>query len=113
MATLTTNVVPLTGLRYDCLLTPAAAGGGDCATGAGVLLIVKNADTTTKELTLAVPALVDGDLTMSLRQVVVPNAAENAIPITDRYRNPSTGRCAITYGAVTSVSVVVARVATS
>ncbi|MEU1596205.1 hypothetical protein ABZ468_25935 [Streptomyces sp. NPDC005708] len=113
MAALTTNVVPLTGLRYDNLLAPAAGGGDDCATGAGVLLIVKNADTTPKTVTLAVPALVDGDLTISSRAVVVPNAAETAIPITERYRNPSTGRCAITYSAVTSVSVCVVRVATS
>ncbi|MEU1601225.1 hypothetical protein ABZ468_53310 [Streptomyces sp. NPDC005708] len=112
MAAPTTNLVPLTGLRYDSLLTPAA-GGGDCAPGAGVLLILKNANTTSKTVTLAVPALVDGDLTISPRQVVVSNAAETAIPITDRCRNPSTGRCAVTDSVVTSVSVAVVRVATS
>jgi hypothetical protein len=32
------------------------------------------------------------------------------IPLTDRYRDPSTGRAAITYDGVTSVTVGVVRV---
>lgn len=113
MAALTTNVVPRAGLRFDDLLTAAAGGGDDCATGAGVLLIVKNADASSHTVTLATPETVDGDLAVADRAVAVAAGAQALIPVTDRYRNPSTGRCAITYDGVTSVTVAVIRVATS
>ncbi|MFG2328249.1 hypothetical protein ACGFMM_01350 [Streptomyces sp. NPDC048604] len=113
MAALTTNVVPLTGLRFDNLLTAAAGGGDDCATGAGVLLVVSNGDASPHTVTLATPETVDGDLAVADRAVVVAAGAEAVIPVTSRYRNPSTGRCAITYDGVTSVTVAVVRVATS
>ncbi|MCP3820065.1 hypothetical protein NLX86_18790 [Streptomyces sp. A3M-1-3] len=116
MAALTTNVVPLTGLRFDDLLaaSPANAGGDDCATGAGVLLVVKNTDTTAKTVTLVTPETVDGDLAVADRAVtVVATTGLSLIPVTDRYRNPSTGRCSITYSAVTGVTVCVVRTATS
>jgi len=46
LAALTTNVVPLTGLRYDNLLT-AANASDDAETGTGVFLVVKTAGTIT------------------------------------------------------------------
>lgn len=113
MAALTTNVVPLQGLRYDNLLTAAAAGGDTCATGAGVLLVVKNGDASPHTVTLVTPQTVDGDLGVTDRAVTVAAGATSLIPVTDRYRDPATGRCAITYDAVTSVTVGVIRTATS
>lgn len=111
MAALDTNVVPLTGLRIDDLLEPATSGGDDCATGAGVLLVVNNGSGGSITVTLATPETVDGDLTVQDRAVAVAAGAEAVIPVTDRYRNPSTGRCAITYSGVTSLTVAVIRVA--
>lgn len=113
MAALTTNVVPLTGLRFDNLLTAAAGGGDDCATGVGVLLIVKNGDASSHTVTLATPGTLDGDLAVADRTITVAAGASTVIPVTERYRSPSTGRCAITYDGVTSVTVGVIRVATS
>lgn len=112
MAALTTNVVPLTGLRIDNLLVAADVAGDDCATGAGVLLVVNNADASSHTVTLATPGTVDG-LAVADRAIPVAAGAEAVIPVTDRYRDSATGRCSITYDAVTSVTVGVIRVATS
>lgn len=108
MAALTTNVTPRAGLRLDDKFTAAAAGGDDCATGAGVDLHVKTGATAIT-VTLATPETVDGDLAVADRAVPVPANAHYVIPVLDRYRNPTTGRCAITYSAVTSVTVAVTR----
>ena len=113
MAVLTTHAVPLQGLQLDAQLAAATSGGDDCQTGAGVFLVVKNADAGSHTVTLATPQTVDGDLTVSDRTVSVAAGKTNFIPVTDRYRNPATGRCAITYDGVTSVSVAVIRVSTS
>lgn len=110
MAALSTHVVPLTGLQLDAQLVAATSGGDDCQTGAGVFLAVKNGDASTHTVTLAVPATVDGDLTITSRAVAVAAGKTFFIPVTDRYRNPATGRAAITYDAVTSVTVGVIRI---
>jgi hypothetical protein len=113
MAALTTNVVPLTGLRFDDLLAPAAGGGDDCQTGAGVLLVVRNGDTTSKTVTLVTPGTVKG-LAIEDREVTVAaNGGLELIPVTEDYRDPSTGRASITYSAVTSLDVCAVRTATS
>ncbi|MDX2681105.1 hypothetical protein [Streptomyces soliscabiei] len=107
MAALTTTVVGLTGAA---VAYTAAAGGGDtCQTGAGVLLLVKNGDASSHTVTLATPATVNG-LAIADRAIAVAAGAEMAIPVTNDYRDPSTGRAAITYDAVTSVTVAVVRV---
>lgn len=113
MAALTTNVVPLTGLRRDDKFVAAAGGGDDCATGAGVELAVKNGSGVSVTVTLATPETFDGDLALADRAVTVVAGSESSIPVSDRYRNPSTGRCAITYSAVTTVTVAVFRQAVS
>jgi hypothetical protein len=110
MAALTTHVVPLTGLQLDAQFVAATSGGDDCQTGAGVFLAVKNADASSHTVTLATPQTVDGDLAVADRAVTVAAGKTQFIPVTDRYRNPTTGRCAITYDAVTSVTVAVVRV---
>jgi len=111
LAALVTSVVPLTGLRIDTLPVAAASGGDDCATGQGVLLLVSNQDASPHDVTLVTPQTVDGDLEVADRTITVPAGATVVIPVTDRYRNPSTGRCSITYpGGVTGLSVGVIRV---
>lgn len=110
MAALATNVVPLTGLQLDAALVAATSGGDDCQTGNGVFLAVKNADASSKTVTLATPQTVDGDLAVADRAVTVAAGKTELIPVTDRYRDPSTGRAAVTYSAVTSVTVAVIRV---
>ena len=108
MADLDTNVVPLTGLQFDTEYVAAAGGGDTCDTGPGVLLLVKNGDASPHTVTLATPETVDG-LAVADRTVNVPAGADVAIPVTHRYRDPSTGRAAVTYDGVTSVQVAVVR----
>ncbi|MFJ6729991.1 hypothetical protein ACIQPQ_34340 [Streptomyces sp. NPDC091281] len=110
MAALTTNVVPLTGLRFDDKLVSAAGGGDTAQTGAGVVLAVKNADAGSHTVTVATPGTVDG-LAVADRAVAVAAGQTMLIPLTDRYRNPGTGRAAISYDGVTSVTVGVFRIA--
>jgi hypothetical protein len=109
MAALATQVPPLAGLAINFV---AAASGGDTSlTGAGVVLLVKNGDSGAHTVTLATPGTVDG-LAIADRTVSVAAGAMEAIPVTSAYRDPSTGRAAITYpDGVTSVDVAVIRVA--
>ncbi len=110
MAALLTHAVPLQGLQLDAQLVAATSGGDDCQTGAGIFLAVKNADSAAHTVTLVTPATIDGDLAITDRAVVVAAGKTEFIPVTDRYRNTSTGRASITYDAVTSVTVAVIRV---
>ncbi|SMF86124.1 hypothetical protein [Streptomyces sp. Amel2xC10] len=109
MAALTTQVVPLAGLRFDDKLVAAAGAGDTAQTGAGVFLAVKNADSGSHTVTIATPGTVDG-LAIADRAVAVPAGQTFLVPLTDRYRDPSTGRAAISYDGVTSVTVGVIRV---
>lgn len=111
MAALTTNVVGNTGLRVDNAFVAAAGGGDDCTTGRGVFLLVKNTSGSAVTVTLATPQVVDGDLAVADREfTVAATTGEHCIPVPDLYRNPSTGRAAITYSAATDVTVCVVRV---
>lgn len=113
MAALLTHAVPLQGLQLDAQLVAATSGGDTAQTGVGVFLAVKNADASSHTVTIAVPATVDGDLTITSRAVAVPAGKTFFIPLTDRYKNTGTGRAALTYDAVTTVSVAVIRVSAS
>lgn len=113
MAALPTNVVSHAGLRVDNLLTgsPAAPGGDTCQTGRGVFLLVRNTSGASMTVTLATPGTVDGDLAIADRTfTVAATTGESCIPVPDLYRNPTTGRAAITYSLATSVFVCVVRV---
>ena len=113
MAALTTHALPLVGLQLDAQLVAATSGGDDCQAGAGVVLVVKNADSAAHTVTLVTPQTVDGDLAVADRTVTVAAGKTEFIPVTTTYRNPATGRATLTYDAVTSVTVAVIRVATS
>lgn len=109
MANLTTYSASRAGLRLDTLFTAAAGGGDTCETGAGMLLLVKNGGATTPTVTLATPETFDG-LTLQDRVVTIPaNAGLFSIPVTDRYRDPVTGRATITYSAATDLTVLALR----
>jgi hypothetical protein len=110
VAALTTNVIPIAGLRIDNLFVSAAGGGDDAETGPGVDLIVKTAGTLTT-VTVATPETVDG-LAVGDRTFTTVATGESKIPLTHRYRDPATGRAAITYSAVTAVTVCVTRTLT-
>lgn len=114
MAALPTNVAPHGGLRVDTLLSAAASGGDDAATGAGVFLLVQNTGGSARTVTLVTPQLVDGDLTVADREfAVAATSGLNVIPLPDLYRDPATGRASITYDDATGLSVCVVRVPAS
>lgn len=107
MATLTTQTAALAGLSVS--YASAAAGGDQCATGQGLVLLVDNGDASSHTVTLATPGTVDG-LAIADRTVTVAAGATAVIPLNDIYRDPSTGRASLTYDGVTSVKVAVVRV---
>jgi len=113
MAALATTVVPLPGSQMDGALVAATSGGDTAAVGAGTFLVVQNGDASSHTVTLATPDTVDGDLAVADRTVTVAAGKTQFIPLTARYRDPSTGRAAITYDGVTSVNVGVFRVPVS
>jgi hypothetical protein len=110
LAALTTNVIPIAGLRIDNLFVAAAGGGDDAETGAGVDLIVKTAGTITT-VTVVTPETFDG-LALADRTFTTVATGESVIPLSSRYRDPTTGRAAITYSTVTGVTVCVTRTLT-
>lgn len=105
MATLTTNAVSNLGLRFDNLLVAAAGGGDECITGPGIFLVVRNTDASSKTVTLATPQVVDGDLAVADRTfTIAATTGMSVIPVPHLYRGTN-GRAAITYSAVTNVTV--------
>lgn len=103
MATLAIQTIGITGA------TPAyvsAAGGGDkVVPGQGSFIHVKNGSGGSITVTIATPELVDGDLAVADRAVAVAGGAEAMISIPGRYAAPSDGLAAVTYSAVTSLTI--------
>lgn len=110
MAALNATTMPLQGSQMDAALVAATSGGDTAPVGAGLFLVVKNADASPHTVTLVTPATVDGDLAVADRAVTVAAGKTELIPLTATYRDPTTGRASLTYDAVTSVSVGVFRV---
>lgn len=112
MAALTTNAVPKEGLRIDTLLAAAAGGGDTAQTGSGIVLVVENKSGGALTALFATPGTVDGDLAVADRTLSIPaTTGLSFFPLRDLYRDPATGRAAITYpGGVTSLKVAVIRV---
>jgi hypothetical protein len=107
MATLPTQVVPLTGLAIA--FTAATSSGDQCATGDGVTLLARNNGASPVTVTLVTPELVDGDLAVADRTVTVPANTIGAIAVSSRYRNQTTGLASITYSSATDVDVALIR----
>ncbi|MGW1039328.1 hypothetical protein [Streptomyces sp. NPDC002547] len=108
MAALNATAVPVDGAAVE--YTSASEGGDTCPTGAGVLLMVKNDDDAPHTVTLVTPGTVSG-LAIADRAIPIAAGAEVAIPVNRDYRNPATGRAAITYDAApATLSVAVMRV---
>ena len=104
MAILNAQKLPLSGLQPTYA---NAAGGGDQApVGEKLVLHVRNGDSTAKTVTVATPGTV-GDLAVADAAQTIPASGSAFIPLKAAFRDPMTGRAAITYSAVTSVTVAV------
>ena len=106
MATLTTQNV--TAIAGTAVTTTAAAGGGDVVVrpARGLYLQVTNGDGSPITVTIAVPGNAwNGEAAPDTAQTVAAGATK-LFPIDARYAN-SSNQAAITYSAVTSVTVAV------
>jgi hypothetical protein len=84
----------------------AAAAGGDTApVGPGLFLFLANGDASPHTATIATPGTADGHA-IADATLVVAAGEYGIIPLTNIFRG-STGRAAITYDAVTSVTVAI------
>lgn len=104
MANIATTSVVTAGTSVP--FTAAAAGGDTAQTGTRILLLVKNGDASAHTVTLVTPGTVDG-LAIADRAVVVAAGATVAVPLSDTYRDGTTGLASWTYDAVTAVTVAV------
>ncbi|MFE2021302.1 hypothetical protein ACFW9O_24970 [Streptomyces sp. NPDC059499] len=87
----------------------AAAGGGDTApVGSNLLLHVINGGGSSVTVTLVTPGT-SGGLAIADAAVAVAAGASAFVPLRSVYRNSVTGRAAITYSGVTSVTAAVLR----
>ncbi|MFC8276252.1 hypothetical protein ACFUJR_27725 [Streptomyces sp. NPDC057271] len=107
MAALTATLVPTLGGVADLAgAAVAAAGGGDTApVGPDHFLAVFNGDASPHTATIATPGTVDGHAIADATLVVAAGDV-GIIPLTNLFRG-ATGRAAITYDGVTSVTVAV------
>lgn len=105
MADLSLVTVPVsTGIADVAAQATAAAAGGDTApVGPGRFLYINNADASSKTVTIATPGTVNGHA-IADASVAVGAGDHAIIPLHNVYRG-ATGRAAITYSAVTSVTV--------
>ncbi|MFD4320109.1 hypothetical protein [Streptomyces sp. NPDC058548] len=107
MAALSTTAVTTVGGLADLdAAAVAAAGGGDTApVGPGLALYVNNAGGSPRTVTIATPRTVDGHAVADAT-LVVAAGKRGVIPLTTLFRG-ATGRAAVTYDGVTSVTVAV------
>ncbi|MEU3600883.1 hypothetical protein ABZ714_19490 [Streptomyces sp. NPDC006798] len=105
MANLNLTVIPVDGGLADLAAAAvAAAAGGDTApVGPGRFLFVKNGGASPVTVTLATPGRVSG-LDIENPATVVAAGKEALLPLS-RLFSGTNGRAAITYDAVTSVTV--------
>ncbi|THA78413.1 hypothetical protein E6R60_05890 [Streptomyces sp. A0642] len=107
MAALNATLVTTVGGRADiaAAATAAAAGGDTAPVGPGVFLVVINGGAASRTVTIATPGTVVGHAVADAT-LVVPAGKTGIIPLTNLFRG-ATDRAAITYDAVTSVTVAV------
>lgn len=85
----------------------AASGGGDTApVGTHLLLLVRNDGAGPATVTVTTPGTADG-LAVGDAAQTVPADGTAVIPLRTVFRDPATGRAAITYSDATSVDVAV------
>lgn len=102
MATITPVTIDAAG---EALTFAGASGGGDSIAGAaGATLVVKNGDVAGKTVTFT------GAVTCSQggthnKAFTVAAGAEAHLPVPTQAVNPADGTAAVTYSAVTSVTV--------
>jgi hypothetical protein len=109
LATLTTQQVT----RASNGLTPtyaAASGGGDaCETGDDIFLHVKNTNAATRDVTVAIPTAAStypGVVYTNTVCTIPATTGDKMIgPISNLYRDPTTGLATITYSAATNLTI--------
>ena len=112
MANLAVTQVPIDGGLADlaAAAVAAAAGGDSAACGPGRFLYVKNADASSHTATVATPGNVSG-LDVENPALVVAAGKYGLLPL-PRLVAGANGRAAITYDAVTAVTVAVLELGT-
>lgn len=110
MANLTTQTIAVgSGLADLEAALGAAAGGGDTAeVGSGLLFAVKNGDASSKTITVSTPGTYKG-LAIPDVALVVAAGKLGLLPLSQELFQGADGRAAVTYSAVTSVTVGVFR----
>lgn len=84
----------------------ASAGGDTAPVGGGLKLHVVNGSGSAITVTVVTPGTLDG-LSIGDAALSVPAGGSGFIPLTNIYRDPVTGRAAITYSSTTTVNVAV------
>jgi hypothetical protein len=109
MATLTTQVIALSGLAPAYA---SAAGGGDkCAVGDRNFLHVKNGGGSSITVTLTATASVRGQAVSNVTVTVAAGAEKMIGPLSsDLLQSPTDGLCAVGYSGVTTVTVAALRI---
>ncbi|MFH9957313.1 hypothetical protein ACH4OX_24310 [Streptomyces roseolus] len=104
MAALPIVVVPVAGgVSLEGSDTAASSGGDTAPVGPGRFLYVRNGDASPHTVTIATPGTVSG-VAIADVAVAVPAGESKIVPLTGLFRGAS-GRAALTYDAVTAVSV--------
>lgn len=113
MAALTTITIPVaTGLDDLAGSLVAAASLGDTAeTGSGLVFVALNGDASSKTLTIATPKTFHG-LAIPEVQMTVEAGDIALLPLSRELFRGTGGRAAITYSAITSLTVGVFRLGT-
>jgi hypothetical protein len=101
MAEITAQVVTVDGLA---IIFEAAASGDTASCGAGYTLHVRNGDSSSHDVTIAVPGtLATGDAYPD-KTYSIAAGAQVAIPILAVYKDPSDGLAHLTWSATTSMT---------
>lgn len=111
MATLTVAPALRTGVGVELTGVAAAAGGDAFANTGQELLFIINAEAAPKTVTIAVPALADGDLTIAAAAFVCPASKTTVLgPFPAGVHNDANGLVQVTYSGVTTLTVKVIKV---
>ncbi len=106
MATLTVYPALRTGVGVELTGTAAAAGGDAYPNTGQEALYIINAEAAPKTVTIASPALVDGDLTVAAVAFVCPASKTTVLgPFPVGKHNDANGLVQISYSGVTTLTV--------